>query len=40
MDEQATPGSTIGQLGHHVGLHVMVNLEGKTVGGVLCETEQ
>jgi hypothetical protein len=32
--------STIGQLGHQVGLHVTVNLEGKTVGGVLCDAEQ
>jgi len=31
---------SIGQLGHHVGLHVSVNLEGKTVGGVLFGAEQ
>lgn len=31
---------TIGQLGHHPGLHVSVNLEGKTVGGTLIEAEQ
>jgi hypothetical protein len=31
---------SIGQLGHHVGLHVLVNLEGRTVGGVLFEAEQ
>lgn len=41
MDEQHPRESlTIGQLGHHVGLHVTVNLEGKTVGGVFWETEQ
>ncbi len=32
-------GMSIGQLGHHPGLHVTVNLEGKTVGGVLSENE-
>jgi hypothetical protein len=31
---------SIGQLGHHPGLHVDVNLEGKTVGGVLVEAER
>jgi hypothetical protein len=31
---------TIGQLGHHIGLHVSVNLEGKTVGGQLFAIEQ
>jgi hypothetical protein len=31
---------SIGQLGHRPGLHVTVNLEGKTVGGVFFETEQ
>ena len=31
---------TIGQLGHHPGLHVSVNLEGKTVGGVVFQSEQ
>jgi hypothetical protein len=30
---------TIGQLGHRPGLHVSVNLEGKTVGDVLFDTE-
>jgi hypothetical protein len=41
MDAQQLPDRpTIGQLGHHVGLHVTVNLEGKTVGGVFCEAEQ
>jgi len=41
MDAQQLPDRpTIGQLGHHVGLHVTVNLEGKTVGGVFCKAEQ
>jgi len=31
---------TIGQLGHHPGLHVNVNLQGKRVGGILIGTEQ
>jgi hypothetical protein len=39
MDAPQEPMS-LGQLGHHVGLHVTVNLEGKTVGGVLSEAEQ
>jgi hypothetical protein len=33
--QQPSDGMSIGQLGHHVGLHVSVNLQGKTVGGVL-----
>jgi hypothetical protein len=31
---------TIGQLGHHIGLHVNVNLEGKRVGGVVFSAEE
>lgn len=31
---------TIGQLGHHPGLHVCVNLEGKTIGGQFFALEQ
>ena len=40
--EAQTPSDamTIGQLGHHPGLHVSVNLEGKTIGGVLLPGEQ
>jgi hypothetical protein len=37
---QPSEGMSIGQLGHHVGLHVLVNLEGRTVGGVLFDAEQ
>jgi hypothetical protein len=37
--QQPRDGMSIGQLGHHPGLHVTVNLEGKMVGGVLSETE-
>jgi hypothetical protein len=33
-------GASLGQLGHHVGLHVNVNLEGMTIGGVFCDSEQ
>jgi hypothetical protein len=33
-------GMTIGQLGHHVGLHVDVNLKGRLVGGVLIGAER
>src|SRR5579884_262945 len=40
MDAQQEPGMSIGQLGHHIGLHVTVNLEGKMVGGTLCDGEQ
>jgi hypothetical protein len=41
MDAQPpTAQMSIGQLGHHPGLHLTVNLEGKTVGGVLFEAEQ
>jgi hypothetical protein len=40
MDEQASSADmTIGQLGHRPGLHVEVNVEGKTVGGVSFETQ-
>jgi hypothetical protein len=31
---------TLAQLGHHVGLHVDVNLEGKTVGETFFDDEQ
>ena len=31
---------TIGQLGHHPGLHVEVNVEGRTIGGTLIEEER
>jgi len=37
--EESPTNMTIGQLGHHVGLHVLVNLEGKTLGGELFESE-
>jgi hypothetical protein len=40
MQPQQPEQMTIGQLGHHPGLHVSVNLEGKTVGRVLIEAEQ
>jgi hypothetical protein len=41
MDSPDRPDvQSIAQLGHHVGLHVTVNLEGKTIGGVFCEAEQ
>jgi hypothetical protein len=41
MDAQQGSGDmSIAQLGHHVGLHVSVNLEGKTVGGILFDAEQ
>jgi len=39
MDLQQPSEMSIGQFGHHVGLHVSVNLEGKTIGGVLLEDE-
>jgi hypothetical protein len=38
--QQPSDGMSIGQLGHHPGLHVEVNLEGKTVGGVLTDAER
>jgi hypothetical protein len=38
--EEPSDAMSIGQLGHHPGLHVDVNLEGKTVGGVLGEAER
>jgi hypothetical protein len=31
---------SIGELGHHPGLHVSVNLEGKTVGGAFYDAEE
>jgi hypothetical protein len=31
---------TVGQLGHHPGLHVSVNLGGKTIDGTLLQGEQ
>ena len=37
--EQPSDAMTIGQLGHHPGLHVSVNLEGKTIGGTLLQGE-
>ena len=40
MRAQDGPGDmTLSQIGHHVGLHVSVNLQGKTVGGVCFEAE-
>ena len=38
--EDPPVGASIGQLGHHIGLHVDVNLQGKTIGGLYCEAEQ
>jgi hypothetical protein len=41
MDASEHPdGMSLAELGHHIGLHVTVNLQGKTVGGVSCESEQ
>jgi hypothetical protein len=41
MDEQQPSGGmSIGQLGHRPGLHVSVNLQGKTIGGQLYDAEQ
>jgi hypothetical protein len=41
MDAQhPSEGMSIGQLGHHPGLHVNLNLEGRTVGGVFFDAEQ
>jgi hypothetical protein len=37
--QEPEDGMSIGQLGHHPGLHVTVNLKGQMVGGVLSETE-
>jgi hypothetical protein len=37
--QQPWDGMSIGQLGHHPGLHVTVNLQGKMVGGMLSEDE-
>jgi hypothetical protein len=42
-DDMAEPKPTewsVAQLGHRPGLHVSVNLRGRTVGGVFCEAEQ
>jgi hypothetical protein len=38
--QQPADGMSIGQLGHRPGLHVEVNLENMTVGGVLVESER
>ena len=38
--QQTFGGMSIGQLGHHVGLHVQVNLARMTVGGVSFGAEQ
>ena len=38
-EQQPSGGMTIGQLGHHVGLHVQVNLARMTVGGVSFQAE-
>src|SRR3979409_1138120 len=38
--QQPSEGMTIGQLGHRPGLHITVNVQGKTLGGVLCRAEQ
>lgn len=37
---QPSDGMSIGQLGHRPGLHVSVNLEGRTIGGTTFESEQ
>lgn len=39
-EPQPSGGMSIGQLGHHVGLHVQVNLAGMTVGGLSFGAEQ
>ncbi len=40
MESEAQANTmSIGQLGHHVGLHVSVNLSGKVVGETLFETD-
>ena len=39
-EQQPSGGMSIGQLGHHVGLHVRVNLARMTVGGVSFGPEQ
>jgi hypothetical protein len=38
--QQPSEAMSVGQLGHHPGLHVSVNLVGKTVGGALVQGEQ
>lgn len=40
MDAEQQPGMTASELGHHIRLHVSVNLEGKTLGGIFCGAEQ
>jgi hypothetical protein len=39
-EEGRSSGRSIGELGHHPGLHVTVDVHGMTVGGVVCESEQ
>jgi hypothetical protein len=41
MSEQEQAGGlSIGQLGHHIGLHVSVNLRGMTIAGAQYESEE
>jgi hypothetical protein len=41
MDEhQSAGGMSIAQVGHHPGLHVAVNVQGKTLGGVTVDAER
>jgi hypothetical protein len=40
MTELPADEMSIGQLVHHPGLHVTVNLEGRTIGGALFDAEQ
>jgi hypothetical protein len=41
MSEQGQAGElSIGQLGHHIGLHVSVNLHGMMVGGALYQSDE
>jgi hypothetical protein len=39
-EQQPSEGMSIGQLGHRPGLHVSVNLQGRTIGGDLIDAEQ
>jgi hypothetical protein len=39
-EQQPSEGMSIGQLGHRPGLHVSVNLQGRTIGGELIDAEQ
>jgi hypothetical protein len=39
-EQQPSGGMSIGQLGHRPGLHVSVNLQGKTIGGESYDAEQ